>query len=315
MTARRRLLQGATALLYMGPLLAGLAGFGWAMLVPFVSVFVLWLMMIRPHQWPQTYGEWFHARAWLAALTIVLSQILLVAVLFGIGRGIGGVTGALPMFHPLLPVGLSILAYPLSRLAWNAEKEAEKGLTIDALLYPQSRPSTSSVPAQPATPPEEEVRPLLAMPGDAPLDKIGPMLDDALEDDAWARLALLAEALAAAPMQSHYALRQALLIWATEPEHFAANAAPAGLRAAFVAAGEDLPLLARLLPRAAALARMLPGRQAQFPDRAALESLGQLPLPAQVAADHQALMVALGYRGAAKAGRRAAGQASMLAGA
>jgi hypothetical protein len=298
MVIRARLLQGATAVLYFGPLLAGLAGYGWAMLPPFVSIFAFWLKLLRPHQWPQTPGDWLSAQALMNVTTLVLTQTLLVAALFGIGRGIGGVAGSLPLFHPFLPLGLSFLALPLARLIWNAEQSAERGLTLDEVLYPQSTPDAemmaSDLPPRPRA--DDEVRPLLALPDDAPLVEVGPALDDVLDEaDAWQRLSVLADALDAAPTR-HRALREALVIWATEPEHFAANTAPTGLRAAFRAAGQDLGVLRLLLPRAAALARMMPDRQDQFPERAALEALADLHLPGQLAADHAALMGALGHR-------------------
>ncbi len=292
MAIRARLLQAATALLYFGPLLAGLSGYGWAMLPPFVSIFVFWLMLLRPHQWPQTGREWLAAQAWMSALTQVLTQILLVAVLFGIGRGIGGVAGHLPMFNPFLPLAVSFLAVPVSRLVWDGKKALANGLTLDQVMNP--------APELPRQPPharaEDEVRPLLAFADDAPLAEIGPVLDDVMDAaDAWDRLSHLADALEAAPGR-HASLREALVIWATEPGPFAANAAPTAIRAAFRAAGRDHALLRRLLPRAAALARMMPDRQPQFPDRAALEALAGGGLPGPLAADHAALMEALGHR-------------------
>lgn len=300
MAMKLRLLQGATAALYMGPLLAGLAGFGWAMLPPFVSVFVLWLMLLRPHQWPQTNAEWLRPETWLAVLTQVVTQVLLVAVLFGVGRGIGGVLGHLPMFHPLLPVAVSFIAIPLSRLVWNAEQAVAQGLTIDELMYPRK-----SAPAAQPTAPEPRsaavasaaaVQPLLDMADDAPLATLGSALEDVLEDDAaWANLAALSEALADAP-QRHGALREALIIWATDPETFAANTAPMAMRTAFVAAGSDHRLLSRLLPRASALARIMPERHDLFPDRAALAALSGQRLPGQLASDLATLMISLGYR-------------------
>ncbi len=303
MTMRLRLLQGATALLYMGPLLAGLAGFGWAMLPPFVGVFVLWLMVLRPHQWPQTNREWLHSDTWLAALTQLLSQILLVSVLFGIGRGIGGVLGQVPLFFPLMPLSMSFLAVPLARLVWNAERANADGVTIDELLYPHSQPAPLVCPA--ATP-EDVVRPLLQMAGDCPLTEVGPALEEVLDDGgAWARLAVLTEALDAAPGQ-HMVLREALVLWATEPENFASNLAPAGMRAAFRVAATDLRLLQRLLPRAAALARVMPERHAQFPDRSEIEPLSLLRLPGQLAADHAALLAALYPRPVAESQLRGA---------
>lgn len=292
MAIRARLLQAATALLYFGPLLAGLSGHGWAMLPPFVSIFVFWLVLLRPHHWPQRNRDWLDPQMLLSALTQVLTQILLVAVLFGIGRGIGGVAGHLPMFHPFLPLAVSVLALPVSRLAWNGEKALARGLTLEEVLKPAPAPLRQPPHARP----EEEVAPLLALADDAPLAEAGPLLDDVLDEaDAWQRLALIADALEAAPAR-HAALREALVIWATEPERFAANTTPTAMRAAFRAAGTDRAALRRLLPRAAALARMLPDRQPQFPDRAALEALAEGGLPGQLAADHAALMGALGHR-------------------
>ena len=87
MLTRMRLVKGATALLYVGPLIAGLGGFGWTMTLPFTAIFVVWLMILRPEQWPASPEEWLTAPAWLAALAQVLSQIVLVAILFGVGRG------------------------------------------------------------------------------------------------------------------------------------------------------------------------------------------------------------------------------------
>ena len=294
MAIRARLLQAATALLYFGPLLAGLSGFGWAMLPPFVSIFVFWLMLLRPHQWPQENREFLDPQMLLSVLTQVVTQILLVAVLFGIGRGIGGVTGHLPMFHPFLPLAVSFMAVPVSRLVWNGKKALASGLTLDQVMN-----SAPELPRQPShSRPEDEVRPLLAFADDAALTGIGPMLDGVLAAaDARDRLSCLADALEAAPAR-HASLREALAIWATEPASFAANATPTAMREAFRAAGRDHAVLRLLLPRAAALARMMPDCRPQFPDRTALEALAEAGLPAEMAADHAALMEALGHHAA-----------------
>jgi hypothetical protein len=291
-----------------------MAGYGWMMLPPFVAVFVLWLMLLRPHQWPQANAEWLTRQAWLSVLTQVLTQILLVAVLFGIGRGIGGVLGHLPLFHPVLPVAISFVSIPLSRLFWNAEEALEKGLTIDELMYPAPPPPAPGFEAARARVPDAEIiRLLLDLPDDASLTLAGPALDDVLDDSAaWARLAALVEALEAAPAR-HAALREALVIWATDPETFAANPVPGAMRAVFRVAGTDARLLARLLPRAAALARIMPERHAQFPDRADLDRLAALALPRQVAADLKALAAALSPRADAVA-RRPASLAAQDAG-
>ena len=293
MFIRLKLLQVATVALYMGPLLAGMAGFGWAMLPPFVTLFVAWLIVLRPHQWPQTNAEWIQTRSLIVALTQVLTQILLVAVLFGIGRGIGGVAGALPLFTPILPLALSFTALPLARTVWNAEQAMASGVTIDEVLYPHSRPVH---PVALTATVEEEVASLLALDDDCSLTQAGPALEDALDDGgAWAVLAELTTALAMAPGK-HDALREAMIVWATDPDIFASNAAPESMRSAFLAAGQDLRLLQVLLPRAAALARIMPDMRSQFPDRARIEALAALPLPGQLAADCAILLAALASR-------------------
>lgn len=286
MAIRARLLRAATALLYFGPLLAGLSGYGWAMLPPFVSIFVFWLTLLRPHQWPQANRDWLDPQMLLSMLTQVLTQILLVAVLFGIGRGIGGVAGHLPMFHPFLPLAVSFLAVPLSRLVWDGRKALASGLTLDQVMNP------------PQARADDQVRRLLALADDAPLTEIGPVLEEVLDAaDAGDRLSCLADVLEAAPGR-HGSLREALAIWATEPGLFSSNTAPTAMRAAFRAAGSDPAPLRLLLPRAAALARTIPDRLPQFPDRAALEALAEGGLPGELAADHAALMEALGHSAA-----------------
>jgi hypothetical protein len=111
-----------------------------------------------------------------------------------------------------MPLSMSFLAVPLARLVWNAERANADGVTIDELLYPHSQPAPLVCPA--ATP-EDVVRPLLQMAGDCPLTEVGPALEEVLDDGgAWARLAVLTEALDAAPGQ-HMVLREALVLWAT----------------------------------------------------------------------------------------------------
>lgn len=315
MVMQQKLLQAATAALYMGPLLAGLSGFGWAMLMPFMSVFLMWIMILRPHQWPQSHAEWLRAKTWISVLAIVLSQLLLISVLFGIGRGIGGVMGFVPLFHPALPVAISFIAIPMSRLFWDAEKALAQGLTIDELLYPRQDPGRGTA-AVAAVAPEVAVAPLLAFPDDASLQSVGPALEDVLDDaSAWARFAALGAALEAAPAR-HRALREAIVIWSTDPELVAANSVPSALRVAFRVAGRDKPLLGRLLPRAVALARALPQRHAQFPDRSELEALQGEDLTGQVAADLAALILVLGAEAKSQtaAGKPMASRRANLAG-
>ena len=288
---RVRYLQAVTALLYMGPLVAGLSGFGWAMLTPFVSVFVLWLILLRPHQWPQTYAEWLHWQAITAALSQILSQILLVAVLFGLGRGIGGVLGLEPQVHPFLPLGMSMAALPLMRLVWDPERALAEGVTIDALAQVARAPDRRGAGRKAA---RQRVADLLALANDADSQLVLVLLHEASESgDGWAVAKALAEALPQAPETRHGALRQAIIHWATDPAIHASGAVPGGLGAAFAAAGRDPALLRIVAPRAVALAQAMPDRTDQFPDPATLDRLAQSGVPADVERSLQALANAL----------------------
>lgn len=119
MQSRLRLLKGATALLYFGPLLAGIGGFGWPVVPLFAVIFMLWLFILRPQQWPRRVADWGRPEALIAAMTQGVVQVLLVTVSFGIGRGIGGVMGLEPDMPLMLPVAISFLSIPLARMIWN----------------------------------------------------------------------------------------------------------------------------------------------------------------------------------------------------
>lgn len=134
MQARLRLLKGATALLYLGPLLAGIAGFGWRVVPLFVAIFLLWLFILRPQQWPRTLADWSRPEALIALLTQSLVQLLLVAVSLGIGRGIGGVLGVMPAIPLMLPVAVSFLSIPLARMIWDPWRADAGEVVLDAAL-------------------------------------------------------------------------------------------------------------------------------------------------------------------------------------
>ncbi len=134
MQNRLRMLMGVTALLYVGPLMAGLGGYGWAVVPLFAAIFLLWLFILRPHQWPQTLSEWTQPEALFSLLTQVLIQFLLVVVLFGVGRGIGGVLGTLPIFSIVLPLSVSFLSIPLARMIWDPWKADQAGCFLDEAI-------------------------------------------------------------------------------------------------------------------------------------------------------------------------------------
>ena len=150
MQNRLRLLQAATAVLYLGPLVAGLAGRGWAMIPLFTAIFVLWSVIIRPHLWPTSLRDLAKPEAIVALAALAATQILLVALCFAIGRGAGGVMGlrlSLPFYWP---AALSFVAIPLSRLVWNPEQTADLA-GFDPLLHQALRTSAlrPEAPAQP----------------------------------------------------------------------------------------------------------------------------------------------------------------------
>lgn len=131
MNLRLRMLQVATACLYMGPLLAGLGGYGWRVVPVFVAIFLLWLIAMRPQEWPQSRADWQQPDTWLAMAARAVVQLLLVVLCFGIGRGLAGVAGlhlSLPFMGPIL---LSFLAVPIGRLAWPPQRAQELDRFLD----------------------------------------------------------------------------------------------------------------------------------------------------------------------------------------
>ena len=276
MNHRKRLLQGATVLLYMGPLLAGLAGFGPALLVPFVLLFMLWLILLRPHNWPQSTGEWLKPASLFAALTLVATQLLFVAVLFGVGRGLGGVLGFVPIYHPLLPVTLSVLALPLLRLVWNPELALITDDSIDQLLWDNEHGAADARP--PAISAEAAVSALFALSEDdkARVEHMLEALDQFLDTgDIWSRLAVLAAALDATPAQQHVALRRAVILKATDPIPQSQFTVPGEMRTAFAAAGNSAELLSLLAQRGRALLNKLPSAAHYFPPHQTVRELAE----------------------------------------
>lgn len=283
MLTRMRLVKGATALLYIGPLLAGLCGFGWSMAAPFIGIFVVWLMVLRPEQWPTTPEEWLTAPAWLAALAQVLSQVVLVAILFGVGRGLGGLAdiGAVNV-NPMLPLSISFLSIPLCRMLWDADEAASQGYFLDEdaeFAY------SDNAAAQAAT----AIVPLLNLPDTAPDMAVTQAVAAALDvPAAELRLNALTAALAN-PSRSHAALRQALVIWATEPEIVAPALVSGSMASAFSIAGGNFDLLRLYVPRAMALIAAFPNRATDFPHPSVLheaaDSTPDSDLPAHLQAD------------------------------
>ncbi|MGL6209643.1 MAG: hypothetical protein ACRC14_07440 [Paracoccaceae bacterium] len=143
---RLRLMMGATALLYLGPLMAGLGGFGWDTVPVFVAIFLAWTLVLRPQSWPQTTAEWLGGPALVTILAQSAVQVLLVTVCFGIGRGIGGVLGALPPFPVMLPIAISFLSIPICRMIWNPARAEAMDRFLDTAIADISASAKDTAP-------------------------------------------------------------------------------------------------------------------------------------------------------------------------
>ncbi len=121
LTHNPRMTVAAQLALLLGPLLAGMGGYGWDMVPAFAVIFVLWGIVLRPDGWPQRAADWA-GPDWPRHLGRALLQMLVVAVLFGIGRGFTVALGALPMVSPLLPLALSLAGIATARLVWDGDR-------------------------------------------------------------------------------------------------------------------------------------------------------------------------------------------------
>lgn len=259
---RLRLLMGATALLYVGPLLAGLGGFGWATVPVFTLIFVLWLFILRPHEWPRSLADWQRPEALVALAARGAVQLLLVVVCFGVGRGIGGVLGALPPFPLALPLGISFLAIPLGRLVWDPWKAAGVDQFLDDAIRAVETPGPVSGPSEAAF---AAVDPLFSLPANTPDVVVQAEIDRILSPIGLTerRLEALVSGL---DIGAQRPLRRGLILWATTPEVAERHAGQALLRMAFPVMAYDAPEDAALfVARAMPLIAAHPGLWADFP--------------------------------------------------
>lgn len=303
MLTRMRLVKGAAALLYFGPLIAGLCGFGWGMVAPFTAIFVVWLIVVRPEQWPASPAEWRSGAAWLAALAQVLSQVLLVGVLFGIGRGIGGIANiGTVSVDSLLPLSVSFISIPLCRMLWDSHEAASQGYFLDD----EAESAHSDNAAGQAALGIISLLNLADTATDAEVTKaVATALDVPAAD---LRLDALTAALAS-PNRSHAALRRSLVLWATEPEIVAPGHVSGSMANAFAIAGANLDLLRLYVPRAMALISAFPTRADDFPAPQALRQVAEA-LPASDLPLHLQADLRDGLRALARAVEAALGTAA-----
>ena len=128
---RLRLSQLVTAMLYIGPVIAGLGGYGWKVAPAFVVIFVAWQIVMRPAQWPRDPAAWSSPQVRTGALLQVLVALVVVLVCFGVGRGLAGVFAYPPRLPLVVPLFLSLAAIPLSRMLHDPRQMAEMDTLLD----------------------------------------------------------------------------------------------------------------------------------------------------------------------------------------
>ena len=147
MGLRFKIYSVLAAMLYFGPLLAGLSGTAELALPVFVAIFTLWIVVMRPAIWARVTqdGTPLALAVYLAGITLM--QILLVILCFGLGRGLSAVLGGALDIPQWVPVLLSALALPLARLIWNPQRAAEiDAFTDQALKELDARAATGQKP-------------------------------------------------------------------------------------------------------------------------------------------------------------------------
>jgi hypothetical protein len=129
MMGRRTLGMTATAaLLYLGPLLAGLSLAPLAGLPVFAAVFLAWIYATRPIVPAGAAAMRLPAEAALHLGGVTLVQSLLVFVTFGLGRGFSGLLGGSLSMPLWIPFALSAAAVPLAfvfRSSWQDNGDGE----------------------------------------------------------------------------------------------------------------------------------------------------------------------------------------------
>lgn len=154
MPSRVFLSRLSLALLYLGPLLAGLARHDVAVVPVFVAAFLLALVVLRPAMWPDSLAGWLTARAVLALVARAVVQFLLVVAMLGVGRGLGAVIGGTPDVALWLPIGVSLAAVAMLRAVSDPQKDAEMSALLDdairrvQALTPATPPDDTALPPQ-----------------------------------------------------------------------------------------------------------------------------------------------------------------------
>lgn len=263
MERKLRLLMLATLPLYLGPLLAGLSGLGWSAVPVFVAVFALWLVVMKPGTWPRDLAAWNGTRVVAAAAQVAVNA-LIVVLLFGAGRGIGGIAGFIPNIPTFVPVALSFLSVAASRLVWDPVKGEQMDAFLDEALAglkgATPRPATLGSGEDPM------LAALLNLPSDADPVLTADAIDAAMRaEGATLRLSMLEDALDALD-PPRPGLREAVVLWATDSARSLADMPRGAQTTAFFVAGSNPHLLGLFAQRGLALLQARPDLWTSFPD-------------------------------------------------
>lgn len=260
-----RLLRLLTGVLYFGPLLAGLAGQGWAMVPAFVGIFLLWSVILYPQMWPHTAADLALNEAAVALATLIATQALLVVGLFAVGRGIGGVMALQPALPAVLPLALSLVAVPLARLVWNPRvAAAQAGFDPVLQVAPMHRKGDAA----------EMVAHLMAL-GDEVTEDVVQQHLSAISDhiDPVLIRQVLGDAVAAG--RASRAAVKALIVHGTDPAISNLMSGSAYPAQAFAAAGRDAELLTLFARRCVMALGDEPDLAADCPNVAAIARAAQ----------------------------------------
>ena len=301
MERRARLLLLATVPLYLGPLLAGFSGMGWSAIPVFVALMALWLVVLRPHQWPRRMTLWTSAVAVSAAAQVATNAVIVV-ILFGIGRALGAVAGFDLLPDPLVSVGLSFVSIPLSRLVWDPASARDADLFLDSANVQINAVSHGAGPGGSGVQ-DSMIRELLALPDAADPALTAAAIAAALQaPGAAARLSQLQDALEhGTDLRS--GLREGLILWASDPVRAADPLVHGVQRTAFLAAGDNARLLALFARRSLPLLQADPELWSSYPDPTRIRSALNDSLPEAV--QHQLLALAAAVEAATPAQDRA----------
>lgn len=275
---RTRILLLITLMLYAGPLVAGLAGYGWAAVWPFVAIFTLWQVVMRPADWPRDPARWSDPALLAAALARVALLTILVALCFAAGRGIGAAIGY-PAGIPLAAtLAASFVAVPLARMVHDPAKAA----AIDALLEDALAQIGGKAPAA-AGPMVPEVAALLDLPDDVDPAEIGPLLDALArhrpDGPAFGQLVEVLDS----TLTARAGLRRGLVDWALQAEALPQRLALLTPAQAWSVVGlHDHPLQRRFLALAETALARHPAEAWAFPEASTLEMVVDSANPSDV---------------------------------